>query len=112
MNNKLYKPILIDSIRAQSNIPQHRFIGFDGNICQASEKALGVSDVSIGLGEYVPVGVLGILLVEAADDIEIGAEVTSDEQGRAIAVTESEVVNGYSLDEGREGDLIRIVRGI
>ena len=112
MSNKLYKPVLIDSVKAQVDIPEHRFIGFDGNLCQASQKALGVSDVSIEQGQYAPVGVLGIFLVEAADEIAIGAEIASDAQGRAITVTETEVVNGYSLDEGTDGDLIRVVRGI
>ena len=42
-----------------------------------------------------------------------GAEVTSDAEGKAVAVTGSEKVNGYALDESTtSGEIIRIVRGI
>ena len=47
MANKVYKPLLIDSVKAAVDIEQHRFIGFDGNYCPQGAKALGVSDVAI-----------------------------------------------------------------
>ena len=46
MANKLYQPLLIESVKATADIEQHRFIGFDGAYCTAGAKALGVSDVS------------------------------------------------------------------
>ena len=30
MANKLYQPLLIESVKATANIEQHRFIGFNG----------------------------------------------------------------------------------
>ena len=42
MANKLYKPLLIDSIKAAENIVQQRFIGFDGKYCKSGAKAFGV----------------------------------------------------------------------
>ena len=45
MANKLYKPLLIDSIKAAENIVQQRFIGFDGKYCKLGAKAFGISDV-------------------------------------------------------------------
>lgn len=110
---KLYKPLLIDSIRAQADLPKQRFIGFDGNLCAASVKAYGVSDVEIEAGQFAPVGVLGILLVEAGGTLAVKSKVTSDASGRAVAITSTEEVNGYALDAATAaGDIIRIVRGI
>ena len=51
MANKLYQPLLIESVKATADIEQHRFIGFDGAYCSAGAKALGVSDVSIENGQ-------------------------------------------------------------
>lgn len=109
---KLYKPVLIDSTLAATNIEKQRFIGFDGNYCQAGKKALGVSDVEIEKGQLAPVGVLGILLIEAGGAIAQGAKVTSDANGKAVAATTNDEVNGWALDGGTTGEIIRIARGI
>ena len=45
-------------------------------------------------------------IVNAFDDI------TSDEEGRAVVCTSQDTSNGFALDGGEEGDVIRIVRGI
>ena len=112
MANKLYKPLLIDSIEAGENVEQHRFIGFDGKHCQAGAKALGVCDVSTEKGQLAPVGVFGIFLVEAAENIAAGDEIASDANGKAVKVARTELTNGYSLDTVQSGSLVRIVRGI
>lgn len=112
MANKLYKPILIDSIVAGANLEKQRFVGFDGNYCQAGAKAFGVCDVETEAGQLAPVGVLGIFLVEAAGTITAGSAVTSDANGKAVAVSNSDATNGYSLDSATTGSLIRVVRGI
>ena len=109
----LYKPLLIDSIKATANLPKQRFIGFDGNVCSAGAKAYGICDVETDAGQFAPAAVLGILLVEAGGAIPAQAKITSDANGRATAITSTEEVNGYSLDAATaEGDVIRIVRGI
>lgn len=112
MANKLYKPILIDSIKAAENIEKHRFIGFDGKHCQAGVKAFGVCDVETEKEQFAPIGVLGIFLVEAAENITAGDKITSDSDGKAVKGSELESINGYSLDTAESGSLIRIVRGI
>lgn len=112
MANKLYKPILIDSIKAGENLEKQRFIGFDGKTCEAGAKALGVCDVETEKDQYAPIGVMGILLVEAGGYIEVGDEVASDADGKAVAIGRNEISNGYALDSAEEGDIIRIVRGI
>ena len=112
MANKLYKPLLIDSIKAVSDLPKQRFIDFNGNICAEGIKALGVSDVEIESGQYAPIGIHGIFLIESEGNIAIGDAVTSNKDGKAIVATESQAVNGYSLDTASTGEVIRIVRGI
>ena len=113
MSQRLYKPLLIDSVLAQADLIKQRFIGFDGNVCSAGAKAYGICDVETDAGQFAPVAVLGILLVEAGGAIPAQAKITSDANGRATAITSTEEVNGYSLDAATaEGDIIRIVRGI
>ena len=112
MANNTYKPLLIDSIKTTVDLPKQRFVGFDGNICGAGAKALGVSDVEIEAGQYAPVGIIGIFLVEAGGTITVGQAITSDEEGKAVAVTSTEVCNGYALDNASTCEIIRIVRGI
>ena len=113
MAQKLYKPLLIDSIKAQADLPKQRFVGFDGNICSEGTKAFGICDVETEKDQFAPIAVNGILLVESGSAITQGTKVTSDNQGRAIAITASEEVNGYTLDAATAaGEIIRIVRGI
>lgn len=112
MANKLYQPLLIESVKATANIEQHRFIGFDGAYCGAGEKALGVSDVAIESGQYVPVAVLGNLLVISAGTINAGEPVASDANGKAVKATGGALVNGYAQDSVTEGQEVRVLRGI
>lgn len=112
MTNKLYSPLLIHSIKASEDLIANRFVGFDGYYCATGVKALGVADVATESGQLAPIGVTGILLVEAGGAISAGDEITSDENGKAIQVARTEQVNGYSLDTAQAGELIRIVRGI
>lgn len=109
MKNKGYKPLLIESIKASSDIEQHRFIGFDGNYCAAGAKALGVSDVSTEKDQFAPVAIYGILLVEASGTISAGDSISSNADGRAVKTSDSAIINGYSLDNATEGQEIRIL---
>ena len=112
MAQKLYKPVLIESITAGEDLQKQRFIGFDGKTCQAGAKALGICDAETEKGQCAPVGVIGILLIEAGGNITAGDEVASDSDGRAVTVARTELPNGFALDSAEEGDVIRIVRGI
>lgn len=112
MANKLYQPLLIESVKATADIEQHRFIGFDGAYCTAGAKALGVSDVSTENGQYAPIAVLGTLLVESAGTINVGEPVTSDGNGKAVKATGDALINGYAQDSVTEGQEVRVLRGI
>jgi len=110
--NKTYLPLLIQGIKASSDLEQNRFVGFDGNYCGAGEKALGVVDVSTDKDQLCPYAAFGILLVIAGDTVAVGDAVTSDENGKAVTATANDKINGYSLDSGVAGQEIRILRGI
>ena len=127
MSEKLYKPLLIDSVKATADLSKQIFVGLDGGVCGAGEKAYGVCDVETDSGQLAPVGVLGILLVTAGGAIDIGDAVTSDASGKAVVATAASIttenstttlsagdeINGYALDAATEsGEVIRIVRGI
>lgn len=86
---KTNKPGMVESIVAASNLSKFRFVGFDGNYCAANAKALGVSEVDTNLGEYCPVAVSGIVLIETAGAITAGAAIvasgTGADAGKAAA---------------------------
>lgn len=112
MVEKLYKPLLIDSIKVTVEVEKQRFIGFDGNYCTEGAKALGVSDVETKAKQFAPVAVTGILLVQTAGAVTKGSKIASDANGFAVAFTTGES-NGYSLDDAvASGETIRLVRGI
>ncbi len=112
MTNKTYQPLLIHSVKAGSDVEEHRFIGFDGNYCSEGSKALGVCDVSTEKDQFVPVTVFGFLLVTAGGTIEAGSAVTSDANGKAVTASEDNEINGYALDSAVAGQEVRILRGI
>jgi hypothetical protein len=85
------------------------FVGYDGDICDAGEKAIGVNQVSVDAGDAMPVTYLGIMPVIASAAIAVGAEVESDANGKAITLSTG-ISNGTALDAATTaGDIIRIV---
>lgn len=112
MTEKLYKPLLIDSVKAEVDIVKQRFISFDGKYCSAGAKAYGVSDVETDAGQFTPVAIIGVLLVEAGGTINAGSAVTSDANGKAVIATGSDAINGYARDSVTAGQIAGILRGI
>ncbi|MBI5562483.1 MAG: DUF2190 family protein [Deltaproteobacteria bacterium] len=137
---KTFKPLLTESITAAADTVKNRFIGFDGALCNANVRALGVSETDTKAGQQLPVVIKGIAIIVAAGVIAAGAAVASDANGKAsaasaisvtipaggTAVTSSaaqpnlvvnggklpQAINGYALDAaGADGDLIRVVLG-
>lgn len=112
MTNSTYKPLLIESLKATSDLKENRFVGFDGKYCGAGEKALGVVDVSTANNQYVPIALYGILLVDASGTISIGDSVASDSEGKAVKAENSAISNGYALKSAVAGQKVKIIRGI
>lgn len=102
--------ILTTSILAADDMPDKSlFIGFNGAICAADAKALGVLADSVLADEQAPVSVSGIALVVAGDVVSIGDAVSSDDSGKAVTASSGEI-NGYALDDASEADeLIRVL---
>lgn len=109
---KTHMPLLVMSITAASAMAQRRFVGLDGDLCGAGEKALGVTEYAVDSGDQASVNANGVILIEAAAAVAVGAEVESDAAGKAVTLSAG-VSNGYALDAATaDGDVIRIVRGI
>lgn len=111
MTNKNYKPLLIESVKANADLIEHRFSGFNGKHCEAGAKALGVVDVSTEKDQFAPIALFGILLVEAGGTVAIGDSIASDANGKAVKVASTALINGYALDAGTAGQKIRILKG-
>lgn len=109
---KTHQPILTTSVTAAAALNRFQFVGFDGAVCAAGAKALGVAEASADAGEQAPVNLLGVILVMAGAPIKAGAEVESDATGQAIPKAAG-ASSGYALDAAAAGgDVIRILRGI
>ncbi|MEJ2795739.1 capsid cement protein [Iodobacter sp. LRB] len=134
---KTAQPLGITSILAAVNLPRFRFVDFSGGLCTANSKALGVTDSEADAGQYGALVFSGIALVECAGAINRGVSVTSDATGKAVtasmftatspaggtAVTSTsaapamtlaggvlpQAINGYALDAGVAGDIIRVL---
>lgn len=104
---KTYNPGVVVSIQSTADLTKFRFVGFDGSHCGNGAKALGVTEVDYKNGEVVGLITTGIALVEAGGNVSVGAKLQSDANGKAITYASGEV-NGYSLDSGASGDLIRV----
>ncbi len=112
MTNKHYKPLLIESTKANEDLIEYRFVGFNGKHCTAGAKAFGVVDVSTEKEQFAPAAVFGILLVEASGTIALGDAIASDESGKAVKAESTAIINGYACDAGVAGQTIRVLRGI
>lgn len=86
---KTEQPVHITSVTAGSNITKNLFVTFNGNVCPANVKALGVSNVDADAGEKLPVVTTGIALVYSGAAITLNGngyrEIVSDANGKAVS---------------------------
>ena len=59
---KTEQPVLITSVKSAANITKNLFVGFDGNLCAANAKALGVANADTDINEQLPVMSSGAIL--------------------------------------------------
>ena len=107
--NPTYQPILTIKVKANNDIPAYRFIRANGQICNLEQRAIGVSEISGVSGDLIPVIALGTCLVTAGGNINVGAELISDAQGRALQYTETGVINGVALSSATAGKLVKVL---
>jgi hypothetical protein len=105
---KTEQPILITSITAPANTAKNLFIGFNGALCAANTKALGVSADDALLGEQLPVTVIGIAIVKVGQSLSQGAKVSSDANGRAVPYTTGDYI-GNALDSASSDEFVRVL---
>lgn len=79
------------TITAGEKLYKRRFVGFDGNLCGAGAKAVGVTEREFDSGEDAAVIALGVLEVEAGGVITAGDPITSDSTGRAVKAADFDV---------------------
>ena len=104
------------SIVADEDLPPHRFIGFHNGVCHSEVKAKGVSGAdtdadgfAIANGATGLIYTYGSVLVETAETIDQGGEVTSDANGKALCLLLTSKLNGYALEAATAiGQLIRV----
>ncbi len=109
LSNKTYAPVLSITIKASQNLPAYRFVSYNGGLCGEGDKALGVTDVYCPAGESGSVTVMGVVLVEAGANISVGDDVASGVNGKVVAGSSNDFINGGALDNGSSGDLIRVL---
>jgi hypothetical protein len=111
-------PLAIASIAAAADLPTKRFVGFDGNLCGAGARALGVSIEAVASGRDAAVVCKGIVVVETgAGTNAVGGLVKSDSTGRAVAATAAATgaalpveMIGYAMDASTgAGQFIRVL---
>lgn len=109
---KTQQILLTTSILAIADLSRMRFVGFDGGVCAAGAKALGVCEATTSAREQAPVNMNGVLLVKAGGPISAEAEVESDADGCAVTKATG-ASNGWAMDDATAaGDVIRVARGI
>jgi len=106
-HNKTYQPIQMLTVTAAEQIPAARFVDYNGNLCSADERALGVSEISFDAGDTASVICLGVAIVETTGAITKGSDVTADSNGKAKLATTG-AVNGRALDSCSTAGFIRI----
>lgn len=74
----------------------------------AGENAIGVCLVGGPAGAAVTVAVSGKVMVEAGATIAAGAQVQTDADGNAATAAAGDVVLGYALEAGVDGQIIAI----
>ncbi|HRP01597.1 MAG TPA: DUF2190 family protein [Candidatus Kapabacteria bacterium] len=103
-----YQPVLTLSCASITDIPEARFVEYDGRLCRGNYRALGVSEISTLSGEIAPIIAIGTALVLANETINIGAEIASDEFGRAINYT-SGTINAIALSSAVAGEYVKVL---
>lgn len=89
------KPETIITGLATAAIIANRFIGFDDAVCNVrGEAAKGVSRDNGDNGKSFPMTTGGTALVEAGVALVAGADVTTDNAGKAIPAYSGETING------------------
>ena len=100
------------SAEAGAAVERRRFVKINadeqGVQAGAGEAVVGVSMVDAAKGEVLEIA-NGIVIVEAADEIEAGSEVQSDADGKAIPVDQGYVAGIAMTNASGDGSLVSVL---
>lgn len=107
--------VLTETIKAAGVITACRLVArsTEAQVAAAnSADVLGVARADGVLNDRVPVGTLGIYLVEAGGAIAKGAAVTSDAAGKVVTTTAANPIVGFARElASGDGDKILVAFG-
>ena len=91
---------------------QFKFVALaaDGevDVAGAGARAIGVLLNQPAAGNAATVVMTGKVLVEAGDSITAGDELAADADGNAVTATTDDIVMGYALEDGVDGQIVAI----
>jgi len=108
-NSGSFQPVLKITHKSTANLPTGRFVGFNGALCAAGGKSLGVTDKSWASGKNISVVVLGTAAVESVGNIAVGDALSSDAQGRAVVAGSGAAINARALESTTNGGIIKVL---
>lgn len=104
-----FRPIQTLSRTASATLAAHRFVTVAGAVPAANAAVFGVTQTAATSGQLLPVVTLGTARVEAGAAVTAGAVVMTDNQGRAVTHTSTNVKVGYALTAaGAAGEFIEV----
>ena len=112
----MHNPLLIKTFTANGAIAARRIVCLesDKDVSQATDESavnLGVTELACNAGDSVDVVLSGIVDVKAGGTIARGDWVTSDAEGRAVAVNVgvfSGTALGVAVDSAAEGEMVSV----
>lgn len=104
-----FQPILTMTIKTTDDIESHRFVEGNGKKCRLGYYSIGVSQISTLSGELAPIISLGSAIVLSNANLIAGAELSSDDLGRAINRESGSALTGIALTNAAVGDKVKIL---
>ncbi|MDP8255136.1 MAG: DUF2190 family protein, partial [Candidatus Alcyoniella australis] len=100
-----YRPILTLPFTASGAVPANRFVGFDGAVCGADAKSLGVTRFGADDGKAGETIVLGTAVLELAEAVVKGDKLVSDANGKGVKATALAAVVTAEIEAATEAAL-------
>jgi hypothetical protein len=113
MKAREYGPVV--TLEAGEALTANRFVDFAGKHT-VDKRAIGVCLFATDSGDQASIQCTGIAVVEAGGSITAGNLVSSDADGKAVALTISAVADvpkqcGVALDDASSGEFLRVKLG-
>jgi hypothetical protein len=107
-HNKTYQPLQLLTVKAGADLPSFRFVDYSGGLCTEGSRALGVTEIYWLKDELASVVSAGTVVVETSEAILTGADVSSDDDGKAKTAGLLEAINGRAVEGCSGAGFIKI----